>query len=731
MTSTPGLYRPPSNPIKPQERRRLRRLALWGVFVLFFGFGLAADLVLYWIWELPSISQLENIEPNQATRIYSADDVLLKEFFIERRFAVSLDRMPKHLIAAVLAAEDREFYQHWGLNVRRIFLALIKDITSFELAQGASTITQQLSRNLFLTLEKSVARKIKEAIVAVEIEKRYTKEEILEFYLNQIYMGGGTYGMQAASRRYFRKDISKLTLSECALLAATIRTPERYRPDEEANRNRVRKRRDWVLKSMRDMDAVSKQEYARAVREPIRVNTLSRATANYAPYFSETVRKYLEKQYGTQALYTGGLTVTTTLRYRSQYAAELAMVRKLREVQVPINREFVSRYKLDKKLRIPSDTLALKLDSLVAANPSFLEGLVPDSAKDLRVIQCALVGLDTKTGAILAMVGGRDFEESEFNRATHGLRQPGSAFKPFVYAAAIGKGYTPASVIVDQPLSLETNTGTWRPDNYDKVFLGRVTLRKALERSINLASIQLIKEIGPGAAVSTAQKMGIYHPLSAVLALAVGACDVTPIEITSAYSVFGNGGVRAKPYYIQKVVDKDGTVLEEAVQEQSDALDPRTAYITLDMMRGVILRGTGYGARVPGGFLRPAAGKTGTTNDYTDAWFLGFTPQVTCGVWVGVDNKRSMGSQQTGAGAAVPIWAAYMNEAHKGLPEVDFERPEGIEAHAVCAESWLLARRTCPKVVSELFAEDSQPLDTCNISHFEKSKKREKQQLLF
>ncbi len=725
MLDKPIISKPLPKLEEPIDYRTILKFIYISLFVLSFILGLGGGVLIKWHSELPSLEQLENIQPNLVTKIYSADSVLLKEFYIERRFIVSYDQLPKQLINAVIVTEDRDFFNHWGMNIRRTFGALWQDILLMKKAQGASTLTQQLARNLFLSSEKSVSRKIKEAMTAIQIEKRYTKKEILEFYLNQIYMGGGIYGVQAASKKYFNRDVSQLTISQCALMAGIFRRPEAYRPDKQKNKNRAIKRRNLVLRSMREMGCISKEEYDTAIKEPLETEKPETKETAFAPYFTELVRSYIERKYGSKKLYTGGLKVYTTLRQKDQYAAEDSLKRYIKRIQNNINAEYIKKYRINKKTKIPLKTLINILDSLYYAKPNLLKkaGLIPQNATRLKIVQSALIALDTKTRGIIAMIGGRNYNESKFNRATQALRQPGSAFKPIVYACAIKNGSTPSTVVMDQPLSLKTATGMWRPENYNKKFSGKITLRNALKRSVNIAAIQLMKQMGTTTVIKFAKKLGITTHLDPILGLAIGVSEVKPIEITNVYAIFASGGLKIEPYFIEKILDNKGTVLEQHTQRAIEILDPKTSYIMTSMLETVIRNGTGYRSRFPGGFLRPAGGKTGTTNDYTDAWFVGFTPQITCGVWTGIDSKSTLGRNETGSKAALPIWTAYMKVAHENLPEEDFTVPEGIIKRVVCTESGLLARTSCPNTMEEIFIEGSQPTDSCNISHFKSSRK--------
>lgn len=659
---------------------------------------------------LPTVEELENIHPPLVSKVIGRDGSVVHEFSTERRFWVSLDQIPADLTNAVVAIEDRRFYKHWGIDLKRIFGAIAVDVMHGEYAQGASTLTQQLARNLYLTARSSLVRKFREVLTAIQIESYYTKKEILELYLNQVYLGGGTYGVEAASQKYFSKPVSELTLNECAVLAGTIQLPEYYRPDKSKNIPRITVRRNSVLRGMERMGVIDETIAEATRKDSVRANP-KQPTAKSAPYFVDMVRGYVSERYGDKALYEGGLTIYTTVDPVGQDSADAAAKMHLAELQPRLNRMCVDSSQIYRSLGIPRDTLVAHFDSLYEVYKDEFNKL-PDSTR-LRKVQVSVVALDVATGAVRTLIGGRDFKETKFNRAIQSYRQPGSAFKPIVYAAAIDSNYTPASVILDQPITLETPEGEWRPENYEHEFYGPVSLRRALAKSINLPAIQVLTSLGAKHVVETARSMGISSNLAAVPSLAIGACEVIPMEITSAYGIFPNGGVHVDPYYIEKIVDKNGTVLEEHEAAEREVFSPQTAFLMCDLLREVVCCGTG--ASIPGrGFTRVAGGKTGTTNDYSDAWFIGFTPQIACGVWVGVDERRSMGRGVTGAKGAIPIWVPTMSALHKELPIATFEQPEGIVVEKVCDESHKVAGRYCPSASEEYFREGNIP-EECDL----------------
>ncbi len=659
---------------------------------------------------LPSVNQMQNIEQALVSKVYDANSSLLSEFHIERRFWVPLEKIPPALESAVIAIEDRRFYDHWGVDLIRIFGAAAADLLRGHIAQGASTLTQQLARNVYLTSKQTIIRKVREILTAVQLESCYTKEEIVELYLNQVYLGAGVYGVEAAAQYYFSKHVQDLTLDECALIAGMIQLPERYRPDKPANIERITSRRNTVLRAMKSMRVIQEEDYRSAVAIPVKAN-IQIQRSGIGSYFLEMVRKYVADKYGDDMLYNGGLHIYTTLDPAAQDSAEHALSEKVTSLQKRLNRIFLDSTNADRQLKIPREKFLASFDSIYGLHEKEYKQL-PDSIK-LRQAQMAAVAIDASTAAIRVLIGGRNFEESKFNRVMMARRQPGSSFKPFVYAAALENGYTPATVVLDQPITLMTDQGEWRPENYDRVFNGPISIRSALAKSVNLVAIQVLNKVGARVVIDYARRMGLKHMMNPVPALAIGACEATPIELVNAYQIFANHGVMATPYFIEKIVDKNGRVLETHQPEEKEVLSARTSFLMCSLMRSVVCCGTA--ASVPGlGFTRPAAGKTGTTNDYSDAWFIGFTPQVVCGVWAGVDERRSLGTGVTGSFAAIPVWVRTMKPLHKKLPVKDFEVPEGIKAVMMCKESHNVALPSCPKAESEFFFAETE-LDTCDI----------------
>ncbi|MGD9043045.1 MAG: PBP1A family penicillin-binding protein [Desulfobacterales bacterium] len=584
--------------------------------------------------DLPQIRSLENFKPDAVTRIYSADKVLLAELFIEKREPVPLETIPMLLKAALVATEDRKFYKHSGVDLKGIARAIIKDIKAGEFVEGASTITQQLSKTLFLTPRKTLVRKIKEAILAFQLERRYTKDEILELYLNQVYFGSGAYGVQSAAKIFFGKSVKDLNLAECALVAGMPKSPSRYSP--LVNPDLAIKRRNTVLRQMRDTDIISDAAYQQALQAGLYTNG-RRFNPSKAPYFVEFIKKSLEDELGSTRLYKGGLTVLATLDYGLQSAAEKAV----------------------------GDGLAALSDRM---QPSQLAVPAPEAA---------LISIDLTSGGILAMVGGRDFHTSRFNRASMALRQPGSAFKPFVYAYAIEQGFAQNKKILDAPVVYRgaQDDDDWKPENFSLEYKGELTLRHALAISQNIPAVRLLHTLGPYPVAQFAHQLGIKSHLATNLSLALGTSEVTLMDLTSAYSVFPNKGEKIKPFGVIEIVDRQGRVIWRAKSQKRLVMSRAGAAIVTNMLEGVIKEGTGRRARMLG---RAVAGKTGTTNDYKDALFIGFSPRVIAGVWVGLDDGRSLGAKETGARAALPIWIDFMKAALQNQPYQYFDIPDDV-----------------------------------------------------
>jgi penicillin-binding protein 1A len=674
--------------------------------------------------DLPSLARLEDYRPKLVSKVYSADGKVIKEFFEERRSYVPLEKIPQHLKESLLATEDRNFYHHWGFNPIRFAQAILINLIHLEKRQGASTITQQLSRVLYFTTEKTVTRKIRELLTAIQIERTYTKDEILEMYLNQVYLGHGAHGVQMAAQKYFGKDVEQLLPHESAVLMAIVQRPETLTPLR--NPAACLARRNLVLANMFLTGKMSKQDFDSYKATPLGV--LERPVNEYygdAPYFTEYVRQLLWEKYGERIL-TEGWEIHTTLDTRVQRLAEKYVAQQLNEMQRRVNKRLVA----DREhLKILNQTV---LDSLgktlkeVMADTTLFKNILSAN----RPVQAALVTIDNETGHILAMVGGRDFEENKFNRVVQAQRQPGSAFKPFVYTAVIDNGYSPTYEVLNQPIIIKQVDGSeWRPHNYDNSIGGYVTLREALARSLNLPTVRLVQDVTrPAVVAEYAKKMGLSIPIPPFDAIALGAGEVIPLEITSAFSAFANQGVRREPLSILRVIDKDGNVLEDNQPSGEEVLRKETAYIMTDMLRGVVDRGTGAATRSKYQFYRPAAGKTGTTNDFRDAWFIGFTAQLTTGVWVGFDRQdMSFEKGETGANVALPIWAPLMKAVHDslGLPEKDFQSPSSIVRVELCTATKRLANDECPSVYFDIFKAGLEPNSHCSL-HKGRERRRER-----
>jgi len=659
--------------------------APWRPFKLFMvtfiisGFiilGAAAGLVVAYMNELPYVSDLREYKPSQSTKIFDANGNLVKQLYLEQRTLVPLARIPMAMQKAIIATEDTHFYQHWGLDVPGILRAALVNTLNHKVIQGASTLTQQLARNLFLTQERSLSRKIKEAMLAIQIEKAYTKDEILEMYLNQVYFGNGAYGVESAARTYFGKHVEELTLSECAVMAGIPKSPNAYNPIVDVER--AQRRKETVLARMQSEGYINAQEAEAAKAEPVQVR---RGEVQNAPYFTEYVRQQLAATYGDNAVYKGGLSVYTTLDLGLQDMAQRAVENGLNQADKRAESYLKYFFKLGEK----------------------------------PTLQGAMVVIDPHTGYIKALVGGRDFNLSEFNRAIQAKRQPGSAFKPFIYAAAIDNGFTAEDVVIDAPVVFTDPSGKqWKPINFEGRFFGPTPLRKALANSRNVVTVKLLNKIGVNTAISYARRMGITSELNRDLTLALGTAEVSLLELTSAFGTLPNQGIRVEPMAILTVKDANGRTLEEHSTKSHEALSASTAFIVTSMMRDVIDHGTGNTVR-QAGFTLPAAGKTGTTNDFSDAWFVGFTPDLVAGAWIGYDDRRSIGKFLTGGVVAAPIWADFMKKATAGKPVKDFPVPSGIHFVKVCADSGQLFTPNCRKSVNEAFVDGTEPTKECEL----------------
>ncbi|UCD63841.1 MAG: PBP1A family penicillin-binding protein [Candidatus Zixiibacteriota bacterium] len=678
------------------KKRRLRNsIIILVVLCCIFAFIVGYKTYRVYQSELPSFEQLHNIEPSLKTKIYDRNGILLKEFYSENRVLTPYTEMPPHLIAMLLASEDRAFYDHWGIDLRRVFIVAANNLLRWRITAGASTVTQQLSRMLFLTRKQTLERKLKEALTAIKLERTYGKDEIIEMYLNQYYFGRGAYGIAAAARTYFAKPVSELTVSDCAVLVGLLKGPNINSPFN--NPDKSLQARNRVLYSFYQVDCLARDLFDSLRTLPLEV-TPPEEKIGTAPYFTETIRQYIYERYGENTLYSGGLTVMTSLDVDLQQKAEQALYRKVDSLRARIERTYGIN-NVTYTINMP-DTVDQYGDSVIIQRP----------------VQGAFVAIDNANGDILAMVGGRSFEESKFNRAWQALLQPGSAFKPFVYTACIDNGYKTTEIIDDNPIVLDIpGAKQWRPHNFDNKFMGPITLRDGIRLSRNLVAIRLILRINPEQAIFYARRMGITSPLTPVPSLALGTERVRLVELVTAFSVYPNQGIHIPYRMIHKIVDRYGRILEDntAVRKE-EVLSAQTAYVMVDLMRSVVDAGTGRRSRWMG-FTRPAGGKTGTSNNFCDNWFVGYTPQITAGAWVGFDEKISLGRNQDGAKNGVPVWAEFMIAAHDSLPTVDFEQPDGIQHADVCLESGELATDRCNDVRNEVFVDGTEPTEPCHI----------------
>ncbi len=713
------------------------RWFLFALFSIFVCAGLIGGIVLFAFYvqldhSLPSVEALKNYHPPLVTTVYSADGKLIGEFFSQRRYLVPLSDLPPNVIKAFIAAEDARFYEQGGVDPIGIVRAAIKDIAAGHIVQGGSTITQQVVKSLLLTPQRTFSRKIKEIILANRIDNSLSKNQILYIYLNQIYLGAGAYGVEAAARTYFDEHASQLDLAQAAMLGGLPKAPNGFSPLLHPNKARERQR--YVLQRMVDAHFISYEEAKKALAEPL--NIVSKPV-RFAPakmdYFTEEVRREAEARFGREMLYKEGLTIVTTLSYRAQRIAEKALDaglvaidkrhRKYRGLHVyvpsgdwPSTLKVLqqSNGKLEKGKVVAGLITAFNARTrTISADLGVGKAIVPESgwrwvhlpvSRAERVfrpgdvlrlrldgmqgdtwtanveqdpgMEGAIMSISPQTGRVICMVGGRNYKASQFNRCTQALRQPGSSFKPIIYAAALDKGYTEASTLMDTPITF-TGSGTkaWSPVDYDRRFWGPILLRNALIYSRNVPTVKLLRSIGINYAIDYARRMGITTPLTHSLALGLGASDVTLEEMLTAYSTFPGLGQRVKPYLIDRVYDRLGNLIEQHQVQREQVMSPQTAYLITDILQGVIKQGTGTPARA---LDRPCAGKTGTTNDFDDAWFIGYTPSVLTGVWVGYDDHSSLGKGEQGARAACPIWTDFMKQYLQDKPVETFTIPDGI-----------------------------------------------------
>jgi penicillin-binding protein 1A len=701
-------------------RRLFGRVAFLLLLLGSILFGAAAGLLFVYRSDLPQIRALETYRPDVITEVYADDGTPIGSFALERRILLSYEQIPKVLREAVIVTEDRHFEEHWGVDFPRVVEAAWRNIREDRKAEGASTLTMQLARMLFLTPEKNFRRKIEETMLALQIERYYSKQQIFTMYANQVYLGHGNYGFAAAAEFYFGKRVGELTLPEAALLAGMIRGPS-YSP--LLHPRRALERRNLVLELMADAGKITRAEARKAQAEPLGLRLTYPRNDNFAPYFLEEVRQRLEQRFGTEDVFTQGLRVYTTLNVKMQRAANQAVEdglhaydrrRGWRGHLTNILREHLGtlssyqaedwRQPIEKGDYVTGlvtaaggETAKIKLGPYHATlEPADYAWTGARSARallapgDLVVVyirelsrtiarvrleqqptaQAALVAIDNATGSVEAMVGGYSFQESKFNRATQAVRQVGSSFKIYLYSEALEQGWTPFDTILDRPFSLISGGKWYTPHNYDNTYEGRITLRRALAASRNVAAVRLATRVGLDNVIAMARRFGITTPIPRYLPVVLGAAGMTLLEHTSAFTVFPNDGVRVEPHLIRKVTTYDGALLEQMRPRVYDVISPAVARTMTAMLEDVVNFGTGVGAKALG---RPCAGKTGTTQDWTDAWFLGFTPSLTAGVWMGHDDPSiSLGRGEQGARAALPVWVEFMKNALEGTPAENF-----------------------------------------------------------
>jgi penicillin-binding protein 1A len=765
--------------------KRVFKITIWFFSsVAFLGVCTAAYLWYVWSSNLPYIGSVREYRPPIITEIYSDNEEVIGRFWEEKRIVVPLEGLPKHLVQAFVAAEDSRFFEHEGLDILGIIRAFFKNLAAGKIEQGGSTITQQVTKSLLLkNTEKTYRRKAREAILSIQLERGFSKEKILFLYLNQMYLGQGAYGVEAAARTYFGKSAKDLDLAQSALLAGLPQAPARYSPVSHFDRAKARQK--YVLERMRAEGYISGKQFNEALEIPLEIKTETENTFAKAPYFTEHVRRYLLKKYGKDLLYRGGLKVYTTVDLDMQVKAREALGKGLAELDKregyrgplrhlkseeidgymsgafrrPTGSFFqigsvveglvldvddekgeasvwvggtVGRLPLSgmKWARKPNPEIPYynarvrRLSTVLKKGNVILVGLQEKlsgpagqmgfswelSLEQTPEVQGALLCMVPETGEVKAMVGGRDFASSQFNRAIQSNRQPGSAFKPIIYAAALDKGMSPVKIIMDAPIISGTGTGdedeVWKPKNYKEKFFGPTLFRTGLIESRNVITVKILKDIGVDYTVEYAKKMGLESALNPDLSLALGSSGVSLLELTRAYAVFGNRGVLVKPIFIRRIVDRGGQVIEENQPETQRVISKETAYVMTDLMKSVIQEGTGWRIKA---LKRPAAGKTGTTNNLWDAWFMGYTPDLVTGVWVGYDDRKAMGKAETGSRAASPIWLYFMSEVLKDRPEVDFEAPEGVVFAKIDEKTGLLAGVHSEKAVFQTFKEGTEP----------------------
>jgi len=775
--------------VRREKRGFLKTLILWSFLlglVLILCAGVASLLLYYSISkDLPQITSLSDYHPSIITNVYADDGRLIAEFFKERRIVLPLAEMPQMLIDAFVAAEDSRFYKHRGIDFLSIIRAFLKNLEAGTIVQGGSTITQQVTKSFLLTPERSYKRKLREAILAYRIDKAFSKKDILYLYLNQIYLGHGAYGVQAASQNYFAKSVKEMNLAECAILAGLPQAPSKYSPFR--HRERAKQRQIYVLNRMVEEGYITNIQATEAINTQLDIKPRRNLYIEKVPVYTEHVRRHLEKKYGKDALYTQGLKVYTAVNVDMQKIAREEIQKGLADLDKREGYRGPLEHIKPEEVESFSQTLQAEIEKTPLAEGSVVKGVVlavDDSKKTVTVrlgnsqgviafedmkwarkpdpkvpyhqakiktpsavlaagdvilvkakgkkedqdmwalaleqvplAQSALMCIEAESGLVKAMIGGRDFRATQFNRALQSRRQPGSAFKPVIYAAALDKEfedpeqfYTPATVIVDSAIVFkdEERDHTWKPRNFKETFYGPTLMRKALAKSRNLVTIKILQDIGVDYAIEYATKLGIESTLSRDLSIALGSSGISLLELLKAYSVFTNHGYLVDPVFILKVEDRNGNVLEEMAPERRKVIEKSTAFIMTSLLEGVVKSGTGWRAKA---LKRPTAGKTGTSNDLYDAWFVGYTRQYIAGVWVGLDEEASMGKGETGSRAASPIWVEFMKRIHEGLPGEVFQPPEGVVFAKIDAETGLLPIPESKDVIFECFKDGTVPTE--------------------
>ena len=755
-------------------------IAVFSIFITTLLIGFIGILAIYYTFtdELPDVRVLKSFEPSTVTLMYSDQDQLIAELYLEKRIVVPLNKIPTQLKQAALAVEDANFYRHMGIDLKAVFRAFLTNMKAGRVVEGGSTITQQLSKTLFLTRERSLARKIKEAILSIRMELIFTKDEILEMYLNQIYYGHGSYGVEAAARTYFGKSVQNLSLDEVAIIAGLPKSPNNYSPYR--NPKRARSRRNHVIRRMAQEGFIKSNEAKQAMKKPFTLGEVTNML-NRAPYFVEYIRKQLMTMYGRNKVYKSGLKVYTTLNIEKQILAQEATKKNLliadkrygyrgplgtmdislpeivlqeslseinnftegihpktgtnikglvksvnkeyltvltgqgegiielkdmdwaREPNIKVDGRWARIHRVDKNF-YPGDKILVKVLGIYESGSLWSLSLEQEPE-----VESALISLEPHTGHIKALIGGYDFSKSQFNRAIQAVRQPGSVFKPIVYATAISKGFSPASIIIDSPIIFKEKDhdfDKWKPVNFEKKFYGPTPLRKALAKSRNIITVKLLQKIGTRSVIQMAKNLGINSHLENNLSIGLGSSGVTLKELVSAYSAFANRGIRVEPQGIRYVENRNGKILYKNSQKITQPITSGTAQIITSLLQSVVQEGTAKKVR---SLNRPTAGKTGTTNNYIDAWFMGFTPKLITGVWVGKDNVEPLGRNETGSRTAIPIWLDYMKGALINTPIQNFPvSPETVYAK-INPQTGSLAKHDDSKGFFELFLKDKIP----------------------